>query len=117
MNFPQITMPDSLDPAVYPPVCFLDMDGTCFHKGTDDWLPGAVERIQAIASAGHRIVAFTCRPPGPWYHKFMEIGVPLFGHIQKPLSVWYYVVDDVLVPWLCQGSLENLEQATKEVVA
>jgi hypothetical protein len=106
--FGSVYKPDSLDPAVFPPVCLLDMDGTCFVKGTDEWLPGAVERIQKIAAQGHRIVAFTSRPAGPWYHKFLEINVPLFAHIQKPLAIWFYIVDDCLVPRLCAESLEDL---------
>ena len=100
--------PGYLDPAVYAPVCFLDIDGVCFREGTDDWLPGVLDKLRFLVEAQTRIVLFTSRRPGTWMNKFVEAEIPLFGMIQKPLACSYFIVDDRLKPAQCVTSLSDL---------
>lgn len=75
-------------------VRFIDVDGTIFHAGTDDWLPGVEEKLKAWREAGDTLILFTMRGGGPWIEK----AKPYFhGYIQKPCADEYYMYDDHLV--------------------
>ena len=39
----------------------FDLDGTCFRFHTNEWLPGVVEKLTALAEAGHQIVFISMR--------------------------------------------------------
>jgi hydroxymethylpyrimidine pyrophosphatase-like HAD family hydrolase len=41
---------------------FIDLDGTIFAWGTNNFLPGAVEMIKAALDQGHQVIFTTQRP-------------------------------------------------------
>jgi len=100
--------PGYLDPTVYPPVAFIDIDGTCFHEGTDTWKEGALSKLRFLIEDKVRLVLFTSRAPGVWLNKFVEEGIPLFGMIHKPLACAYFIVDDRLKSEQCVTDLKAL---------
>lgn len=99
--------PGWLDPEVYPPVAFVDVDGVLFREGTDEWLPGALDYLRALNADKIRVVLFTSRAPGTWLNRFAEEGVVLFGAIQKPLASGYFVVDDRLMIGRCASGIRG----------
>lgn len=39
----------------------IDVDGTVFRHGSEEWLPGSKERVAALVEEGHRLVFVTRR--------------------------------------------------------
>jgi hypothetical protein len=106
MNTPGL--PGYLDPSVYPPVAFIDIDGVCFNEGTDTWKYGAIEKLRFLLEDGIRLVLFTSRAPGTWLNKFVAEDIPIFGLLQKPLACAYFIVDDRLKTEQCVTDLKDL---------
>jgi hypothetical protein len=42
---------------------FIDLDGTCLYYHTNIWMPGVVEKLSELASAGHQIHFITMTGP------------------------------------------------------
>lgn len=79
----------------FPPIAFVDVDGTLFKPGTDEWMDGVKEKFIAL-SKKYRICTFTARGPGRWMNVISEVLGDGFMHITKPLGVSYALFDDRL---------------------
>ena len=87
---------------------FVDMDGVVFEQSTDEFIPGAVEKLKALQEDWF-LVAFTARPPGGWMQTLNDAGVKFMGYLHKPLADEYGWVDDHLKLSMVGTSLEDLQ--------
>ncbi len=74
-----------------PGCVFMDLDGTIFNWGSNDFLPGAVTLIKAILKDGNQIIFTTQRPSAIGVDLALKregiTGLPILSQILNPRLV------------------------------
>ena len=84
---------------------FLDLDGVIVKPGTQEFLPGAKEKVTELARSG-AVYFFSCWAFNQHDLNFLEREFPFAGGvIRKPFADEYVFVDDKLRVDLCGVAL------------
>lgn len=78
-------------------VALVDVDNTLAIG--DEFIPGALEKVNDMVAKGYEIWLFTCRPPnGEWVGVLVNKGLRFHGIIHKPFSEQGYLwFDDKMI--------------------
>jgi ribonucleotide monophosphatase NagD (HAD superfamily) len=87
---------------------FVDLDGTTFQFGTNTFLPGALEHLRSLVTAGHQIIFVTRRPSqtNPGLKEFLQKQIGAQVMLIMSVSSPRVLIDDSAV--VCVNHQSNM---------